>query len=70
MEAIIWYLLTAAISRLSRENFVDIANADDVQLLDADLPRNMSYLQSRVEHNLAIIIDWFSQRNRVPLTEV
>lgn len=37
--------------------------ADDAQFLDAALPQNMSDLQNRVEQNLAIALDWFSQNS-------
>ena len=40
-----------------------IMYADDAQFLDADLPQNTSDLQTRIEQNLAIAVDWFSQNS-------
>ena len=40
-----------------------IMYADDAQFLDADLPRNISELKIRMENNLAIANNWFTQNS-------
>ena len=40
-----------------------IMYADDTQFLDTDMPRNVNELKARIEENLAIASDWFTQNS-------
>ena len=40
--------------------------ADDAQVLDSDTPQNLPVLKKRVESNLSVILDWFTQ-NRLKI---